>query len=199
MKTRSAIVIGVVGVALAAAFVVFLVLPEDNKSSASSPSARGGGGDSPLPVYTHTVTSRLLQERITATGSVTADEAVELVSELSGKVTSVAFEEGARVKRGDVLFTIADVDLRAELARAQSRVNLARVQADRQNQLVKGSYTSRENYDAAVGELRVLETEVTLAEAQLAKAEIRAPFDGIVGLRYVSVGEIGRASCRERV
>ena len=78
---------------------------------------------------------RTLEERITATGSIVADEAVELVSEVSGKVVSIAFEEGSVVKKGDVLLKINDEELAAQAARAESRVTLARAQAARQTQL----------------------------------------------------------------
>ena len=141
-----------------------------------------------MPVYTARVEPRSLQERVTATGTVTADEAVDLVSEIAGKVVTLGFEEGAPVKRGDLLVQLYDAELAAQVERAQSRLELALAQAERQKQLAAAGGTSRADLDAAESEAMVLRAEVELAKAQLAKTSIRAPFDGIVGLRYVSVG-----------
>jgi membrane fusion protein, multidrug efflux system len=101
---------------------------------------------------------------------------------------SITFEEGSIVKKGDLLLKINDEELAAQAARAESRVTLARAQAARQNQLVAAGGTSREALDAAESEVSVLAAEATLARAQLAKTEIRAPFGGVIGLRYVSEG-----------
>jgi membrane fusion protein (multidrug efflux system) len=89
-----------------------------------------------------------------------------------------------------------NTELAAQAARAESRVALARAQAKRQNQLVAAGGTSREALDAAESEVSVLEAEARLARAQFAKTEIRAPFDGIIGLRYVSEGALINPSAR---
>ncbi len=123
-----------------------------------------------------------------ATGSVAADESVELASEIAGRVTALNFEEGARVRQGDVLVKIEDAELVAQLNRAESRVALARAQAERQRVLVRAGGTSQADLDAAESEVLVLEAEAKLARALLAKTELRAPFDGVIGLRYVSIG-----------
>lgn len=191
------IILIVVGIA-AIAVAFGLNRSRDKRADGAPVSARSGeqGAGAPLPVYTETIQARSLEERITATGSIVADEAVELVSEVSGKVVSIAFEEGTEVKRGDVLLKINDEELAAQAARAESRVTLARAQAARQNQLVAAGGTSREALDAAESEVSVLEAEATLARAQLAKTEIRAPFDGVIGLRYVSEGAFINSSAR---
>lgn len=174
-------------VLLAGAAVFTLIRIQGRQPAGARPMAAEANA-APLPVYTVRVEPRLLQERVTATGSVAADESVELVSEIAGRVVEMAFDEGARVTRGDVLVKLDDAELGAQLVRAQSRVRLARAQAERQNQLVAAGGTSQAELDAAESEVKVLEAEVELARALLAKTEIRAPFDGVVGLRYVSVG-----------
>jgi membrane fusion protein (multidrug efflux system) len=188
MTVKRTIYILLVLTAIGVAFALNANRQDKGAETRAAAPARAPQGGAPLPVYTETIQPRLLTERITATGSIVADEAVELVSEVSGKVVSIAFEEGSAVKRGDLLLKINDEELAAQAARAESRVVLARAQAARQNQLVAAGGTSREALDAAESEVRVLESEATLARAQLAKTEIRAPFDGVIGLRYVSVG-----------
>lgn len=183
-----------------AAFVIIQRSPSQSAQRAgaapAAKSAPGRGGGAPLPVYTHQVVPRTLSERLTATGTVFAEESVDLVSELSGKAVWVAFDEGSRVKQGDVLLRLDDTELRAELARAESRLRLARAQAERQVALAEGGGTTRDSLDAAVSEVSVREAELALVQAQLAKTEIRAPFDGVVGLRYVSVGALVTPSTR---
>lgn len=175
--------------ALGAGIFAVRLLPQAGRPAA--PTAKQGSSRdaaAPLPVYTHEARASMLQERITATGTLAADESVNLVSEISGKITSISFEEGARVSKGDILIKIDDSELRAQLQRAESRVNLALAQAQRQQQLGVGIGTTQENYDAAISETRVLEAEAEVVRVQLAKTELRAPFDGLIGLRYVSEG-----------
>lgn len=182
-------------VAVVAAGVVFLrgrakTAPEPGRAAAVE------GAAAALPVYTAKIEPRTLAERVTATGSVTADEAVEIVSEVAGKVVAISFEEGGRVRRGDVLLKIDDQELAAQLARAESRASLARAQAARQGQLLASGGTSQQEVDVARSEVQVLEAEAELVRAQLAKTEIRAPFDGIIGLRHVSIGAYLNPSTR---
>lgn len=141
-----------------------------------------------LPVYTHTVRAAPLEEKITATGSVMAEESVELTSEIAGIVTTVNFAEGSRVAAGDLLFKTNDRELQAELDRADARVALARVQAERQEQLLKVQGASQEAYDVALNELKILESEAALIKARLIKTRVHAPFAGQIGLRNISEG-----------
>jgi len=196
MTLKRILLIIVVIAALAAAFVLSKSRSGKTAGASKAAPSRDGAAGAPLPVYTETVQPRTLEERITATGSIVADEAVELVSEVSGKVVSIAFEEGSVVKKGDVLLKINDEELAAQAARAESRVTLARAQAARQTQLVEAGGTSREALDTAESEVSVLAAEATLARAQHAKTEIRAPFDGVIGLRYVSEGAYIDSSAR---
>lgn len=188
MTRRKLVFIGLVVAALVATFIVIRIQPFTKRPTVPARASPARAATAPLPVYTHEVQSRLLQETITATGTLAADESVELVSEFSGKIVAIAFREDSRVARGEVLLKIDDTELRAQLERAESRLNLARLQAKRQEDLGVGIGTTQDAYDAAVNEARVIEAEAAMVRAQLAKTEIRAPFDGIIGLRYVSEG-----------
>lgn len=181
--------------AVAAAFAVARFVGREPPQRPAGETA-DPGPDPALPVYTHTVVPRLLREEITATGTVRAGESVELVSEITGTIVELAFEEGTRVRRGQLLVKLDDAELRAQLLRAEHRVQLAGVQAERQRELLASQGTSQQNYDAAINEQRVLQAEADLIRAQLEETEIRAPFDGVVGLRYVSVGSFVDSSTR---
>ncbi len=141
-----------------------------------------------LRVKVHRVAPERLTERLVTTGTLRANEYVDIVSEISGKVSAIHFAEGSRVAAGELLLEIDDSELVAERQRAIHRVELAERAEARQQQLLDEGVISRENYDVALGELNVLRAELQLIEAQLLKTEIRAPFGGVIGLRWVSLG-----------
>jgi membrane fusion protein (multidrug efflux system) len=111
-------------------------------------------------------------------------------------VVAINFTEGAHVKEGALLVKLNDADLRATRQRALQRKELATLREQRLAKLVKEGVTRQEEYDAAWNELQVQFAEIELAEAQIAKTEIRAPFSGVVGLRYVSEGAFVNAATR---
>lgn len=141
-----------------------------------------------LRVRTHRVVPIRLEERLATIGTVRANEEVEIVSEISGKVAAIHFDEGSRVAADQLLLKIDDSELAAERQRTMHRVELARRAEIRQQQLLDDGVISSETYDVALGQLNVLRAELQLVEAQLLKTEIRAPFAGVIGLRWVSPG-----------
>jgi membrane fusion protein (multidrug efflux system) len=155
---------------------------------ASTGRASTSTAETTLRVRAHRVEPRGLTERLSTTGTVRANEEVEIVSEISGKISSIHFEEGSRVAAGQLLLKIDDSELLAERQRALYRVELAERDETRQKRLLEDGVIARESYDVALGELNVLRAELQLIEAQLLKTEIRAPFNGVIGLRWVSPG-----------
>lgn len=141
-----------------------------------------------LPVDGYVVKHVELADRVLATGTLRANEEVSLASEISGKVTQILFSEGRRVSRGDLLLKINDAELLAQRERTEFRLKLAEQQVARQEALLEKGGVSREEYDQTLNELNVLRAELNLNEAQVAKTELRAPFDGLLGLRHVSEG-----------
>lgn len=129
-----------------------------------------------------------LQNMIFSNGTLLSNEEVELRSEISGKITHILFKEGQRVKKGEILLKINDSELQATLKKNKTIEQLAREKEYRYKQLVEKNLTSQQEYDLQLSELNSVLADVELTEAQLAKTQIIAPFDGIVGLRSVSVG-----------
>lgn len=129
-----------------------------------------------------------LDDRIYASGTVQANEIVDLRSEISGKIVDIHFEEGRSVTAGQLLLKINDSELQAQRRRAQFQLSLAEQREERQQRLLERGGISQEEYDAIVNEVNVLRAEIDLVDAQIEKTEIRAPFDGVVGLKYVSTG-----------
>lgn len=150
--------------------------------------AQQQGKQSALKVDAVEVQPARVQDKIFTTGSILANEEVELRSEVSGKITDIYLEEGKTVKKNQLLIKINDSELKAQLQRAQFRLDLATERERRQQQLLEKGGISQEDYDATLNEVNVLKSEVQLIKAQIDKTEIRAPFAGRVGLKYVSDG-----------
>lgn len=154
----------------------------------ASVGGRGGGPGGPMPVEIEVVHAERMADRISAVGTIRADERVEVRSEVSGRVREIRFREGVRVGAGEVLLKIDDSELRAQLARAESRLAIAEREEKRQRELFDRNVSSSRDLDNAVTNLAVAKAEADLIRAQLAKTDIRAPFSGVVGLRSVSEG-----------
>ncbi len=177
----------IVSIAGIVAVVGLLALPKILNSQKTVSAAQGPSQDT-LAVDAFVVDVGMLEDRIYTTGSVRANESVDLVSEASGKVTGIFFREGGAVRKGDLLLKINDADLQAQLDRARVRLSLAQKREARQAQLLERGSISQDEYDLANNEVEVLEAEIRVIEAQIERTEIRAPFDGVIGLRYVSEG-----------
>jgi membrane fusion protein (multidrug efflux system) len=149
----------------------------------------GTGGDShALTVEAVIVAPQLLYDRITTTGTLIANEEVQLRPEVSGRITGVHFDEGRRVRKGDLLLQINDSELKAQSSRKEYETRLAANDESRKRSLLDINAISREEYDKSLNTLRMLQAEMDVIRSQLAQREIRAPFDGVIGLRYVSEG-----------
>jgi membrane fusion protein, multidrug efflux system len=129
-----------------------------------------------------------LSEKLFLNASLMGDEEIELRSEVNGKVTKINFTEGSSVKKGDLLVKINDKDLQAQLQRTNSQLKLAEDKEYRSKQLLDQELISQEEYDILLNELNVRKAEKALLESQIEKTEIRAAFNGIVGLRSISEG-----------
>lgn len=142
----------------------------------------------PLRVNALRVQPAPFTETLVATGTLRADESVDLQAEVSGKIVAINFTEGRRVKKGDLLIKLNDADLVAQLNQANARRELARIRRDRFSVLATAGGINQQDLDTVESELAVQQAAVDLITAQIAKTELRAPFDGLVGLRFVSEG-----------
>jgi membrane fusion protein (multidrug efflux system) len=174
--------------------------PADERGGAKAPkSARSSGKTLPgktLQVATYRVRPGNFSETISSTGTLRAEEGVELQTETNGKVIAINFTEGSRVRKGDLLVKVNDAEIRATLERATYRRDLARLREQRLVKLLAQRVVTQNDYDTALSDVNVQEAEIALTRAQLAKTEIRAPFDGLVGLRFVSIGAYVDANTR---
>ncbi|GMV63210.1 MAG: MexH family multidrug efflux RND transporter periplasmic adaptor subunit [Parvibaculum sp.] len=151
---------------------------------------QGQQGGWPAPVVEAVeAQKRDVNLQVSALGTLQADQAITVRPEITGIVTSIDFEDGERVEKGDLIITLDDKDLTARLMQAEARLTLTRANYQRAEQLLKqGSGTARAR-DEALNDFKSAEAEVAAAETALHKATITAPFSGIIGLRQVSLGE----------
>jgi membrane fusion protein (multidrug efflux system) len=152
------------------------------------PGMRAMGGGQPLFASGYVLVPINMNELIYSTGSLLPDEEVDLAFETSGKVVGLYFEEGRRVKKGELMAKINDRPLQAQLLKLQAQQKLVQEREFRQRQLLDRDAISRESYDQVATELQSIEADIMLIEARIAETELRAPFDGIVGLRMISEG-----------
>lgn len=188
-KTAKRIISGV-GILLILFFILnhkmdFISFSDEPETAQASPAS---SGPSVIPVNTVTLNPEALKNTLKITGSVIANEAVELKSEISGKIETLRIEEGQSVKKGQFLLGINDDDLQAQLASAKYQKDLRSATEYRQGKLLARGAISQEEYDVALTELNTAIADIDLLEAQIEKTSIAAPFSGTVGLRYVSEG-----------
>ncbi|WP_455639126.1 efflux RND transporter periplasmic adaptor subunit [Parabacteroides sp.] len=129
-----------------------------------------------------------LTDKVISTGSIIPDEEVDLSFESSGKVVNIYFTEGTHVKAGDLLAKINDKPLQAQLRKLEAQIPLAKDRVYRQRTLLEKDAVSQEAYEQVTTEYEKLMADIDLVKANILQTELRAPFDGIIGLRSVSEG-----------
>lgn len=127
-------------------------------------------------------------EELLLTGSLVANEAAEVYSEESGIVTSIRFQEGSKVNKGQVLATINNAELSAQMSSLKSELQLAKDVESRQRRLLEIGGISQQQFESAANNRVAVEARIQELQARMAKFNVRAPFAGTIGLRYVSQG-----------
>ncbi len=168
--------------------IIFLIALPKLSTSKGDNSANAAANKKILSVNVHVVKAQKLDNKVLTSGTVMANEEVELKSEVSGKITKILFKEGSYVKEGDLLVKINDAELQAQQKKAKYDLKLLEDKEYRQKTLLNKEAISQAEYDATLNELNTHKADVELIQAQITKTEISAPFSGIVGLKNVSEG-----------
>lgn len=134
------------------------------------------------------VKTEVFDNNLSLSGSIEANEQVEIRSEVSGIVEGIYFNEGSNVTKGQLLFKVNDVELRAQLGQVNTKENLAFENERRAKLLLEKEAISQEEYDVARADLKLAQAQSQLIKAQIAKTSVRAPFSGKIGLRSISPG-----------
>lgn len=171
--------------------IVFIWQKMDGKSQEDAPKTPAPNAIAdPQKVLTdvYIVNKNILEDELHTTGTVRALQEVQLVAEISRKVTKIHAAEGSIVPKGRLLFKLDDADLLAKRKKLKLQEKLALLQESRFKELIASESVNKEEYDQVSTQLLVLQTEIEELDVQLAKTEIRAPFSGKVGLNKVDVG-----------
>lgn len=152
----------------------------------TSGTPRGGAGAAAVEVAE--ARTEKAADDIRTVGSLQSDESVQIAPEISGRVAEITFQEGTRVSKGDVLVRLDPSLARAEVQQARARLALAQANDQRTRTLSRSGNVTDRARDEAVAAYETARAELELALTRLEKHELTAPFDGIVGMRNVSVG-----------
>ena len=177
----------VLGMAFFPSIKRMLSTDQQSRGTVAAAPARGGA-QSALMVNATILTPQTITNTFRITGVLLPDEEVDLTFETSGRITDIYFREGTQVRRGDLLARVNDAPLQAELRRLEAQLPLAEDRVRRQQTLFERDAISQETYQAVSTQLATLRADMELVKARLRQTELRAPFDGNIGLRQVSEG-----------
>ena len=157
---------------------------------------KGGGGAGgrprvagPVPVEVKAARVDTVIDAITATGQIEALQAVELRPEVDGRLIEILVREGAEVANGAALFKVDDAELKAQVARAEADRDLAEQALARTNQLLSEKAAATADVERAEATARGARAALELLTVRLKRTVVRAPFAGVAGARFVSVGD----------
>ena len=156
---------------------------------AGGPGPGGPGGGGVPGVEVAKVKTMPLQDDAQAVGSLKSRQSVVLRPEVAGRVAELAFADGARVRKGQLLLRLDDTLQKAELSQAEAQLSIARANLKRNQELVAENFVAQRVLDESRASLQVAEAQVALAQARLSRMRIVAPFDGTVGIRTVNLGD----------
>lgn len=199
MKKQTKILVFIGILLLVAVSFFYPRLTNQNGTNAPAPSGPtggpgGGGGAQALPVNVIKVKKEMLSNQLQVSGTILPNESVDLKPEISGLVTKINFREGQYVKKGAPLVYLNDDELQAQFQRLQYTQKLFQTQENRQKQLLAREAISQEEYDVVLNQYNTAVSDIKLVEAQLQKTVVRAPFNGILGLRQISEGSVINSS-----
>ena len=175
-------------VAVLAVLGIRTFTPKVNDEIKEKPVETKGKQSRDLNVKAVVLSATSISDEFFVSGSIIPDEEVNLSFETSGKITDIFFKEGTQVSKGDLLAKINDAPLQAELKKLESQLKLYTDRLYRQNALLEKEAVSQEAFQEAQTNLATLQAEIDKVVANIAQTELRAPFDGIIGLRQVSQG-----------
>jgi membrane fusion protein (multidrug efflux system) len=153
------------------------------------PGAGGPPGGFAIAVETARVAASEFVDEANAVGTLKSNESVMLRPETAGRVAAINFKDGNLVTKGSVLLTLDAAVQEAELQQAKANLSLAQANFKRNEELLARKFISQQALENAAATLKIQQAAVQLAEAKIGKMRIRAPFNGVIGLRNVSVGD----------
>jgi membrane fusion protein, multidrug efflux system len=178
--------IAVVGVCVASGVAWWAQRPASVEQVAAA--APAGGGKAPA-VEVAKVTSITLVDETQSVGSLRSRQGVMLRPEVAGRVSKILFNDGQRVRKGQLLVQFDDQLQAAQVSQAKAEMSIAAANHKRNQELVAQNFISKRSLDESAAALEVAQAKLDLAMATIQRLKIVAPFDGVTGLRQVNVGD----------
>ncbi|SFS85389.1 efflux RND transporter periplasmic adaptor subunit [Sphingobacterium wenxiniae] len=186
MKKKSIIALSLLLLGVIA--LVFYRIDQNKKKEEKNSGGFASGNRSGAKVFGKVIFGQPFSDYISLSGSIEANEQVDIHPEIGGIIESINFNEGSQVSQGQVLVRINDAELRAQLAQAKTRNELSAENERRAKLLLEKEAISQEEYDIASADYRTAQSQIQLIQAQLDKTVVKAPFSGVIGLRNISKG-----------
>ena len=142
----------------------------------------------PLVVDGYVVRKSSIAERIEVPGSLLPFEETQIRAEVGGRVVQINFQEGAQVAKGSLLVKLFDQDLRAQLKKYEVQLQIREKTQERSAELLEINGISQQDYDLSALDVENLKADIEATQIAISKTEIRAPYNGRVGLRNISLG-----------
>ncbi len=182
-KKKSTIWIAIIFIVLAGLLIkVRFTKPADSEKSKK---------EKPLKkVDAYIVKPSLLIDEILVSGSLQAYETVDLKNEVAGRVVFINLPEGRFVKKGTLLVKLFDDDLQSQLKKLQSELAIQQQIYNRQSELMKVNGITKNDYEQSGLQVNSLKADIEVQKTLIRKTEVLAPFDGVIGLRNISIGAI---------
>ena len=179
------------GVLLGLVALLTLVTLKWTASTASRGSEPLHAAENETAVVLSPVSIEFVQQSIKAVGTLRPNDSIVIRPEIAGRIRQILFQEGQTVAKDALLIELDDSELQAELSQATAQLKVSRLTYERLKPLdLEGKrYVTKQQLDEVAGSLQVAQANYVLYSTRLAKTKIRAPFDGILGIRRVSPGD----------
>lgn len=166
------------------AAISFSCKEKNNDASDTKPA----GPPPPVKAEAYIVIPATISENIETPGSLLPFESTELHPEVSGRVTAINFKEGSYITKGSLLVKLFDGDLQAQLRKLNVQLQIAEKTLERQQELLKISGISQQEVDLSSLQVSNIKADIELIKTSISKTELRAPYNGKLGLRNISLG-----------
>src|SRR5213594_4472353 len=168
------------------------------KGKAGGPDPAGGGGGAPMGLPVEVVVARTdtVRDEIAATGQIEAVQSIDLRPEVDGRIVDILIREGQEVDQGTPLFKVDDAQLKAQVAQLEAQRDLAQQALARAKELAQQNASSAADLEKAEAEGRSAQAQYDLQRIRLDRTTVRAPFAGVLGQRWVSLGDYVTSSTK---
>jgi membrane fusion protein, multidrug efflux system len=159
------------------------------KSKGGAAGGFGGAGAMAMPVEVAVARTDTVRDEIAATGQIEAVQSIDLRPEVDGRIVDIVIREGQEVEQGTPLLKVDDAQLKAQVAQLEAQRDLAQQALARAKELAQENASSAADLEKAEAEARGAQAQYDLQRIRLERTVVRAPFAGVVGQRYVSLGD----------